>query len=88
MPPEDDKLKSLAEARFADLTQAEIKLLRAAPRGEVAVCGPNVDDQDPGSDPAKANEWGEDREIRADLIRWLCVDRQVRELVGPQGILA
>ena len=92
MPPDTNQgqvgeLERLAPARFSDLTAAEIKLLRAAPNGDLAVCGPSKENHDPANDPAKADEWGKEREIRADLIRWLCVDRQAREMVDPKGIL-
>jgi hypothetical protein len=79
-------LKRLAHERFGNLTAAEIKLLDSAPKGEPAVCGPSFDDEDPANDPAQAESWGPDRQIRPDLIRWLCVDRQAKELVDPKGI--
>jgi hypothetical protein len=82
----DDDLEALARARFPDLSQAELKLLRAAPRGEVAWCGPSDKDDDPANDPAKADEWGHEREIRAKLIRWLCRDRDAASAVDPKGI--
>jgi sRNA-binding regulator protein Hfq len=93
MTPDTDRtqntdLEALARARFTKLTAAEIKLLQAAPKGEVAVCGPTMNDDDPANDPSKAEEWGADRQIRADLIRWLCVDRHAKELVDPKGIRA
>jgi sRNA-binding regulator protein Hfq len=93
MTPDKDRtqntgLETLARARFTKLTAAEINLLQAAPKGEFAVCGPNMNDDDPANDPSKAEKWGEDRQIRADLIRWLCVDRQAKELVDPKGIQA
>ncbi len=50
-------LETLARAHFEDLTEAELKLLRAAPKGEVAVCGPNDDADDPANDPDKAGNW-------------------------------
>jgi hypothetical protein len=81
-----DDLEALAQARFPDLTQAELKLLRAAPKGETASCGPSDKDDDPANDPAKADEWGHERVIRADLIRWLCVDREAKSAVDPRGI--
>ena len=80
-------LESLARERFRDLTAAEILLLREAHKGEFAVCGPNADVLDPRNDPRKAeNDWGEDRTIRANLLRWICINRQAKELVDPKGI--
>jgi hypothetical protein len=81
-----DDLVALARARFPDLSEAELTLLRAAPKGEVAWCGPSAKDDDPANDPAKAEEWGPEREIRAELIRWLCVDRDAASAVDPVGI--
>jgi len=82
------ELERLARERFVDppLTEAELRLLRAASKGELAVCGPNADSNDPANDPSRAEEWSKDREIRADLIRWLCVNRQAKELIDPRGI--
>jgi hypothetical protein len=81
-----DDLEALAQARFPELTQAELKLLRAAPKGEAAFCGPSAKDDDPANDPAKAEEWRHERAIRAGLIRWLCVDRDAASAVDPEGI--
>ncbi len=85
-PVPDDELLKMAEGKFAPLSNAEVKLLRAAPKGEVAVCGPNIDEDDPANDPSKADQWGPERTIRAEMLRWLCVDRHARELVDPKGI--
>ena len=81
-----DELIRLAETRFPNLREAEVKLLRAAPAGEVAGCGPNQRDFDPANDPSKANTWGAERSIRAALIRWLCIDRDARLYVDPRGL--
>jgi hypothetical protein len=81
-----DDLEALARARFGALSQAEQKLLRAAPKGEVAWCGPSAKDDDPANDPAKADEWGPEREIHAKVIRWLCRDRDAASAVDPVGI--
>jgi hypothetical protein len=83
-----NKLERLARARFPDppLSEAEEKLIRAAPKGEFAFCGPNANWDDPANDPSKAEEWGADREIRAELIRWLCVNWRAKKLVDPRGI--
>jgi hypothetical protein len=82
------ELERLARARFPEppLTKAEIKLVQKAPVGELAVCGANAKNADPANDPRTAPPWDQDRQIRAELIRWLCVDRQAKELVDPTGI--
>ncbi len=79
-------LESLARESFADLTIAELKLVRAAPDGEFAICGPNANDTDPANDPRNANDWGAERQIRMTLIRWICRDANARDLVDPKGI--
>ena len=81
-----DELIRLAEARFQGLREAEVRVLRAAPAGEVAWCGSSQKDFDATNDPAKANAWGVERSIRAELIRWLCIDREARECVDPRGL--
>ena len=66
MPPD---LESLARARFdSPLTKAEIELVQRSPKGEFAVCGPNMDDQHPHNNPSNAGDWPEARHIRAALI--------------------
>src|SRR6266849_4368870 len=86
--PRPPDLEQLAEARFGPLSQAEINLLRAAPKGETAYCGPSERDDDPNNDAANSNIWGSERWIRAELIRWLCVDRDAKDLVDPRGVRA
>lgn len=78
-----ESLCSLAKETFGDLTAAEVKVLQAAALGEDADCQTNVAEED---DPARAHVWGEDRTVRADLLRWLCVDATARASVDPQGI--
>jgi hypothetical protein len=87
-PMRPEELVELARAKFAPLREAEEKLVRAAPQGETAWCGPNRKDYDPGNDAGKANGWAAERSIRAALIRWLCVDRAARECIDPRGIQA
>src|SRR5258708_12264022 len=84
----NDDLISKASARFSEkaLSDAEKRLLKGAPNGEIAVCGPKLDDSDDVNDPAKSEGWGSDREIRADLIRWICTDREVALRIDPRGI--
>lgn len=80
-------LEALAAAHFKrKFTKAEQSLLESAPRGELADCGVKGDSTDPGNDPSKAKAWGTDREIAADVIRWLCVDPEAKKRVDPGGI--
>jgi hypothetical protein len=79
-------LESLARECFDNLTAAEFELVRAASKGELAVCGVSDDLSDPTNDPNRANEWGNERQVRADLLAWLCLDRRASGLVHPKGI--
>src|SRR5260370_2623524 len=83
-----EELIALARTRFAPLRGAEEKLLRAAPAGEMAWCGSSKKDVDPTNDSKKSDMWGEARAIRAELIRWLCIDHEARECVDQRGIQA
>jgi len=85
-PAADDSLLNLVPARFQPLSEAEKKLLRAAPTTDLAVCGP-PDLKGAAYDASKADaDWGPERVIRADLIRWLCVDEVAKKRVDPSGI--
>jgi hypothetical protein len=90
MPDPNRRLENLARAQFGELSVAEARLLKAAPQGVAAWCGPSHSDDDPANDPSRAAEkpqgWGPDRQIQAELIRWICVDRGARTLVDPMGI--
>ena len=87
MDTQQPTFEQLAGKQFGQLTAAERKLLQAAPRGEFAYCGPaNKGPEAPENDPAQATTWGKEREIRADLIRWLCADREVSSRIDPMGI--
>jgi hypothetical protein len=60
-------LENMARSHFAELTDAELKLLHAAPNGELASCGPtNVDCDHPLNNPSFSEKWGKEREIRAE----------------------
>lgn len=73
--------------RDRHLSVAEKLLLSAAPIGATARCGPNFNYDDPLNDPANAGGWSKDREIRAKLIRWLCLGEDVSKAVDPRGLL-
>ena len=79
----DALLKSANEAGFKDLSDCERNLLQSAPFGEYANCQ-SYDDKE--NDPSKGDQWPESRQIRAKLIRWLCVDEAARKLIDPKGI--
>jgi hypothetical protein len=88
---EKSKLTALAAAKFPNLTRAERAMLWFADvdninRGEFAVAGSSADPKDPSNDPAHADKWDHSREIRALLIRWMCVDPDAVRRVDPQGI--
>jgi len=55
-------------------------------RGAIAVAGPSSNPADPGNDPAHADKWDVQRNVRAALIRWMCADRHAIELEDPGGI--
>jgi hypothetical protein len=85
---QQETLEHLARHRFGDLSRAEFTLVRALPNGAPAYCG-KADDRalaDIENSPYASQPWGPDREIRADLIRWLAVDREAQQYVDPQGI--
>jgi hypothetical protein len=86
-------LEDLARTKVTDppLSPAEERVLRAASDGTFADC---LRDLGGGSNPANAKgtgetpdeKWPETRNVRADLIRWLCVDREARDQVDQKGI--
>ncbi|MGA3054523.1 MAG: hypothetical protein ABSD63_09975 [Candidatus Korobacteraceae bacterium] len=81
-------LKALAEAEFGKGTfsNAEKLLLEKVPVGEWAICGPNSTDRDKANDPQDADNWGPKRQIRAELVGWLCMDEHARKRVHWRGI--
>src|SRR5271168_4897193 len=76
-------LETLAQAEFSNLTPAERSLLKFAGSyssepGGFAPAGPSAKLDDPSNDPSHADKWGREREVRAELIRWLCVDPRAK----------
>jgi hypothetical protein len=85
------RLVLLASAQFPNLTEAERSLLWFSDamnidRGAIAVAGPSSNPADPGNDPAYADKWDVQRDVRAALVRWMCADRRAIELEDPGGI--
>ena len=84
MPSSD--LKELGIQRFRKLSEAETRLLYCAPTGKPAICGPTPHTDELANDPAHSDSWGSERVIRAELIRWLCVDQAASNAVDRRGI--
>ncbi len=78
------KLFELAAPEFPDLSEAETELIRRSVTTEFACAGPPEADPRLSEDPAAP--WSANRNVRADLIRWLCVSREASALVDPNGI--
>jgi hypothetical protein len=86
-------LVTIAASRFQNLTVAERRLFEYADvsnqhRGEFSVGGTSAEPKDPSNDPARSASWPIQRNIRAELIRWLLVDRTAIGRVDPKGISA
>jgi len=80
-------LEALADhAGFGQLTAGECKLLRGAYGGDYVCCGPTDNHKDPSNNPAHSSDWGNEREVRADLIRWLLTRPEAASRVHPTGI--
>lgn len=87
----ESHLVALAAGLFPNLTRAERTLLVHADvenvgRGEFAVAGVSANPGDRSIDPAHAESWDAQRNIRAGLIRWMSVDPDAIRLIDPQGI--
>ena len=89
--PESTELLRLAAARFSNLTNCERALLINADvnttnHQRFAVCGSSSNFDDPSNDPKDAAKWDHQRELRAELIRWLCADPNAIKLIEPNNI--
>jgi hypothetical protein len=83
-PPE--RIASLAQARFGRLSAAELAVVRSAPRRELAWVGPDANPDNPANDPAHGKDWGPERSVRAELVRWLHTDPEVSRQIDPSGL--
>ena len=77
------KLLELAKEKFGTLTEAEQKLLKAVANGEIANYSAK---EEKDNDPAKAENWGPKRVLKADRLIWLCTDKRTAKLVTHRGI--
>jgi hypothetical protein len=78
-------LLAAALMRFQNLTNAEALMVNAALTGDVAVCSP-MSEYTQSLDPFVSNIQWEHRIIRAQVLRWLCVDSVAAELAERRGI--
>jgi hypothetical protein len=79
-------LETFAQSRFAPLSAAERKLVRAAPMRALPWLGPSDDTDNPLNDAAHGDKWGPERTVRAELIRWLVAEPEASRLVHPSGL--
>jgi hypothetical protein len=85
------RLVALATAQFPNLTKAERAMLvfvdvKNRAQADFAFGGSSTLLNDPTNDPANADSWSHDRDVRAQLMRWLSADPQTSGLVDPGGI--
>ena len=80
------RIQPQAGEKFGELSPAEQALLSAVENGHEATCGPANNVEDARNNPDASMAWGYERSIRADLIRWLCIDPDIRRCVDPRGI--
>jgi len=84
-------LTSLASKRFPHQSEAERKLLHFVDsdnqqRGQWVYAGRSANPSDPDNFPENAATWSHDRNIRAEMIRWLASDPDASKRVDPIGI--
>ncbi|MDA8090365.1 MAG: hypothetical protein M0Z61_09130 [Nitrospiraceae bacterium] len=78
-------LSDLLPEKFkSNLTEAEKKLLAATQLGVEANYSSEVEE---ANNPACASTWGNDRILRADFIRWLCIDKKCADFIDPKVVL-
>ena len=65
------------------LTAAEKTLLDKVQKGEAADFRSGDEETDK---PENAKKWKKDRIVRADLLYWLCVDREASQRVHAKGV--
>jgi len=82
------ELAQLARPEFSasPFTYAETVLLNSCTLGKTARCAVDTVEKTANYDPEKSAEWETGREIRAELIRWLCTAGRARDLIDAKGI--
>jgi hypothetical protein len=85
------RLLTLVAAQFPNLTEAERALLvfvdlKERAKGDFALASSSAAASAASNDPLHAEQWNHQRDVRAELIRWLSVDPDASRLVDPRGI--
>lgn len=82
------RLIALGAERFSGLAPAEQILLVQAVRGDIAnIDGPTLEiGESRRAVPAQHSQWTRGHEIRAEVLRWLLVDRDASTFVAPGGL--
>lgn len=80
------QLEALARARFGALGAGELAVVRGAPARELVWVGTDTDYGAPSNDTTRAETWGPERTVRADLVRWLYADPVASGMVHPSGL--
>ncbi|MGD0074887.1 MAG: hypothetical protein ABSD31_11180 [Candidatus Binataceae bacterium] len=81
-----DILEKIAADNFGAMTEAEHRLVRAAPFRDLPWLGPSADPNNPANDVTKAATWGPERVVRAKLLAWLCTSPQAAPYIHPSGL--
>jgi len=90
-----DQMEMLAKAAFPDLLEGEKKMVRAACTPQSAFFGPDGDKgalsnapefSESGYPEKHITRWGPERNLRGEVVRWLCVNPKTKVLVDPRGI--
>jgi hypothetical protein len=84
--PQPERIATLARARFGSLSAAELAVVRSAARRELAWVGPDANPDNPANDPRQGEDWGPERSVRADLLRWLYTEPEVSRRIDPSGV--
>ncbi len=79
----EKKLFTLAQEAFSELADSEYTLFRAIAKGRPADYRTSSEEH---NNLDQALNWGVDRTLRADRIRWLCIEPEVWKLCLPRGI--
>src|SRR5579863_4509067 len=82
-----DRLIALATQRFGPLSDKEKQVLHDSSGSNCITCELIPLGAGSPDNPAKADgSWPRERQVRAALIRWLCLAPEARKNISPRGI--